>query len=443
MPAQAPTSRRAILIAGGGLLVIRGAAIGLTVLASVVLARAMGVEGYGSYALALSLLSLIGIPVQMGIPTLVLRETSGSAAVGDWGRMRAVWAWATRRIVLMAPLALVAGLGGIALVAPGNAVAVALIGAPLVPLIALGLARDAALRGLHRIMLGQVSETILRPAATLVLIALAWGIGGQRVGPGLAMALSVLAAAIAFGFGIWLLARHRPRQLREAAPAPVDPAWARAIWPLAGLVAVQGLGQHLGVVILGSFAAATDVAHFKIAQSANGLAVVGLGLVSLVIAPRIAHMQARGERAALQRLVAIGAALSLAALLPAVAVLVVWGQPLLSFLYGADYLASWPLLMVLLVGQCVNAFFGTTISLLNMTGNERFTLQGIAVGTATNLVVALALVPGGGAAGGAMGAAIGASTAMVVWNLMLWRSALRRTGIDTTIFGVLRKPVTP
>ncbi|WP_156500608.1 lipopolysaccharide biosynthesis protein [Croceicoccus bisphenolivorans] len=420
-----------LLRAGGGSLAIRIGSLGLTTASSVLFARALGVDGYGNYAMAISVLTLIGIPVQMGLPTLVLRETSTGSMTGRWGRVRGMWAWATKRIAVSALPSLFIGLAIAAAFCSQEAWLVALIGAPLVPLIALGRARDAALRGLHKIIWGQLSDAIGRPLLTFLLIAALWFFANGLVPVEQAMIVTVAAAAAAFVFGALLLRRHSPEAIWHARPEQDSVAWKNAILPLAALAGVQVASQNLGIVIVGALADPTSVALFKIAQSANSLVIVGLGMVAMIVGPRIASLHARGETAALQHLMATGAVFSLATMAPFVLILALWGNPILTALYGAGYSGAFPLLMVLLAGQCVNAFFGAVVTLLNMTGNERITLREMVAGTIVNLALTLALVP----THGAMGAAIASSIAMTVWNVMLWHRSRRVLGIDSTVFG--------
>jgi len=51
-------------------------------LTTVLLARMLGAQGYGIYAYALSLITLLALPVAAGLPKLLIRETSQGLAQG-------------------------------------------------------------------------------------------------------------------------------------------------------------------------------------------------------------------------------------------------------------------------------------------------------------------------------------------------------------------------
>src|SRR5690606_22963194 len=130
----------------------RVVALGSTMATSVVLARALGPSAFGTYAYVFAIVTLLALPSQVGIPTLLVRETAKAQAEEAWPRLKGLWAWATRTIVLTsAGLAIVAG---VVVVLRGDRMGhdlrwTLVAGLILVPLIALGNARGAALNGLR------------------------------------------------------------------------------------------------------------------------------------------------------------------------------------------------------------------------------------------------------------------------------------------------------
>ncbi|MBD3756183.1 MAG: oligosaccharide flippase family protein, partial [Gammaproteobacteria bacterium] len=54
----------------------------------VVLARSLGPDGYGVYAFAFALMSLLMVAAEAGVPTLLMREVAAAEGSGDWGLLR-------------------------------------------------------------------------------------------------------------------------------------------------------------------------------------------------------------------------------------------------------------------------------------------------------------------------------------------------------------------
>lgn len=144
---------RGQLLRGGiGSIVVNVASTLLAVLVTVVLARALGPEQYGVYAYIFALVSLIAILAQFGLPNLVVRETAKAQAREQWGLMRGLWRWTSVTAGLIATvIAALAGIIAWIFADRFNALQLETLGFGLllVPLIALGNLRGAALRGLE------------------------------------------------------------------------------------------------------------------------------------------------------------------------------------------------------------------------------------------------------------------------------------------------------
>src|SRR5690606_19484021 len=106
------------------------------------------------------------------------------------------------------------------------------------PLVALGNIRGAALRGMKKIVAGQLPENVIRPGmlALLVLIAIALG---TRMDPVLAMSLYLASAIISFVVGSMLLYRELPPAVKTVAAEYDTRRWLRAIAPLSLLSGLQ------------------------------------------------------------------------------------------------------------------------------------------------------------------------------------------------------------
>jgi O-antigen/teichoic acid export membrane protein len=85
-------------------------------------------------------------------------------------------------------------------------------------------------------------------------------------------------------------------------------------------------------------------------------------------------------------------------------------------------------LVILCVGQLVNATMGSVSAVLNMTGNERDAMRSVFISATVNVLLNLLLVP----RWGAVGAAIATSTTLIVFNVMMWRLVRLRTGLDSS-----------
>lgn len=402
----------------------------LSFLVAVVLARVLGAEGYGIYAYTLALVTLLALPAQAGLPNLVLRETARGMAQGRPDMVQGVWRWAAWATALLSVVLVVLAAIGLLLWRGGRmelrewTLAWALA---LVPLVALGNLRGAALRGLGRIVAGQLPEFLIRPGLFLVLV-LGFSVAGEgHLSAPAVMALHVVAAAIAFAVGGWLLWQHMPPTVRQSRPQFGGRAWLASTIPLALIAAMQTVNNQADILILGLFRPDEQVGVYRVAVQAATLASFGLQAVNTVVAPRFARLYAKGDLERLQRLATASAQVVLGFNLAVTAFFIVFGKLVLRLVFGPDFLASYIPLLILLVGQFVNSAMGSVGFLLNMTGHERDTARGMAIAAIGNVTLNLFLVPRFGTTGAALATAI----TLIFWNILLWRSVRKRLGINS------------
>lgn len=424
------TSLRSGLAAEGAVtLAIKVTSVVLGLALTVLLARLLGPKGYGQYAFVYSILLILAIPAQMGLPQLVVRETAKADHARDWGLMRGLWVWSHGCALAVASVLFCGVLAWIAL-GDSELRLVALFGTLLVPLLALGDIRGAALRGLGRVILGQLPEQVLRPLFLIVLVLAAAALAGPALSPALAMALHVAAAGMAFAIGTALLLRAAPPGVRAERRRYQARAWLISALPLGLITGLHVINNNVALVILGALRPVEEVGILKVALNAGGLVALGLQSINVLIMPRVVRAYAAGERDRLQTLVTTSARLVLACAVPMVLVFLVAGGWLLETAFGAEYRSGYPALALIALGHLANAGFGSVAVLLNMTGHERDTLLGVGVATAANVAFSLALVP----AYGVLGAAAASTITMLSWNALLCWRVWKRLGMNSTAF---------
>jgi len=424
--------RQQLLEAVRGTVLLRVVSLGSTFLGSVLLARALGVSAFGTYSFVFAIITLLALPSQVGIPKLLVRETAAAQARDEWGSLKGLWGWATK-VILLTSLA-IALLAIVTVLFLTQSVdeetrATLIGGLLLVPLVALGNARAAALKGLRLVIKGQIPDAVIRPVLLLVFVLVYWRVVG-RVSASEAMLWHVGAAAIAFIIGAVLLWRAQPNEIKTVrADYAAARQWRSAAFPLAMISGLEVVSNQTGLVLLGFLRPEADVALFKVATSAAMLMAFGLQITNLVISPHVARFHVLQDRQRLSRLAGLGALGGTAVSLPLFILFALVGESLLSFVYGPEYVGAFAPLMVLAGAQTINAVFGSTGALLNMTGNERFAARWLAVAGGANILLSLILIP----AYGVFGAAWATALSVVIRNVAFWVVARRRLGIDGSV----------
>jgi len=431
---RAELSRGAI-----GSVMLKVASVFLGILLAVFLARALGPAGYGTYAYVFALVSLLAIPAQIGLPSLVVRETAKAHAAKQWGVMRGLWRWSTLAVGLISVLLALLGLGIASMFADRYTsvqLATLAFGLTLVPLVALGNLRGAALLGLRRVVMGQLPEFVLRPG---IMILLVWAgsiyLAPANLSPAHAMGLHAASAMLAFAIGAAILWRARPLELSDVPqPEYATRTWLAAAFPLALVSSMLIINQNTDIIMLGVFKSAEEVGVYKVVVTGAALVVFGLQAINLAISPHFARLHAQGDMERLQRLVTLSARVILLFALPVVLILVFFGDSVLIHVFGKEYISGRIPLAILAVGQLINAAMGSVGPLLMMTGHERDTARGVVISAIVNVILNLILIPPFGITGAAVSAAI----TLTVWNLLMWRDVHRRLGIESMAFRIMR-----
>ncbi|MCJ7583888.1 MAG: flippase [Anaerolineales bacterium] len=400
----------------------------------VTLARLLGAEGYGIYAYVFALVSLLSIPAEFGLPNLVVRETAKALARQEWGAIQGVWRWAGK-IVAILTATLVLGAGVVVVIWGDRFSREQLVtfswGLALVPLIALGDLRGAALRGLNRVIQGQLTEQALLPGFYfLFILGTAFFLSTGNLTPAMAMSLQVLAAALAFAIGSWLLWRATPLEVRRAKPVSEGRRWLASTLPLAFIGGMQLINHRTSILILGLFADSAQVGIYRVADQMSTLVSLGLFAINMVAAPQFARLYALGDMARLQRVATASARVVLSLTLPVVVIFLLFGKPLLKLIFGTEFVPAYSPLTILSLGQLVNSAMGSVAFLLNMTGHEQDTARGMVVAAVANIVLNLVLVP----LWGLKGAALASAVTLTAWNVLLWLAVRRRLKINSMAF---------
>lgn len=417
----------------GGSFFLKISQAGFSFLSTVLLARILGAEGYGIYAYALAFVTLISIPAQAGLPTLVVRETARGMAEGKLGLVQGVWRWSAKVAVLISG-GLILGIGIGFLVLKGCKLNIKewtfLWALLLIPPVSLGNLRGAALRGLHKLIIGQLPEFFIRPFLFLLFLCAVVFFFHHKLTPPQAMIFNVVAAGIAFTIGAWLLYRNTPSNVYKARPVYERERWFGSLIPLAFISSMLLINNQTDIVMLGIFKSPTEVGIYRVAVQMAVVAAFGLEAVNLVVAPRFSTLYTKKEMNRFQHLATRSAQAMFTFNLFITGFFILFGKMFLNLIFGKDFIYAYIPLLILLVGQMINSAAGSVGIILNMTGHEKDTACGMTISAGINVLLNLILIPHFGI----KGAAIATAISMITWNLVLWWFVRKRLDINSLAF---------
>ncbi|WP_245792089.1 lipopolysaccharide biosynthesis protein [Teredinibacter waterburyi] len=305
-------------------------------------------------------------------------------------------------------------------------------------LVAMALQRSVgeAFRGIHNMRMA----SIFAGAFSGIVMALAFGAIAFWLGTCTleqavwisfgAMALSLLVAFVSLGRSVPIF--RPPFSLPS-----------RSLATLALPIFIASLGNivltRADIWLLGMYVADDQVALYGAAARVIGLLGTPMLIAVAITAPVIAQLNARGDREQLQRIVQLVPTFLAMPTLVVIGGLVLWGDSLLSLLYGdVFYAGASNILTILAIGQAGSLIAGVSIQVLLMTNQQQAVLRITLVCTLAAIVAALLVVDQHGINGiavvFAVAIAVQALAAMLVCRMSLglntwvWPPLLRRVG---------------
>jgi len=182
--------------------------------------------------------------------------------------------------------------------------------------------------------------------------------------------------------------------------------------PMAVSAASFLLMQSMDVLMLTKLTTYETVAYYSAAIKLTMIVAIVLASVNSVIAPQISEHYFSKQFNLLKENIKKGTRLIFLVTFPLIIALALLPTLALSF-FGEDYVSAKSALLILLVGQVVNALCGSVGIYLNMTGKQKSFQLILVSALILNIVLNYVLIP----KFGMVGAAIATSASMILWNI--------------------------
>jgi O-antigen/teichoic acid export membrane protein len=430
---SASSLRRQLLYGGigNGLIQAGNKLVGL--IFAVVLARTIGTQGYGTYAYAMAILTLLMIPGEFGTPNLLVREIAAGEARQEWSQIRGIIIRFLQIVFVVSILLATIAATSIYLLGANipetlqNTLLLMLI---LLPVLTLSQTMLYAMRGFQHVVKSQAVGLLARPLLVLIVVALLFTFAPNLRSPQLVMVIQIAVGVLLGGYTIYLLYRYMPPPVRTVTATYKTRQWVGSAIPFILLSSAFLINSQADIIMLGMFQPVEDVGIYRVATQGAGLVAFGLQAVNSVVAPQFAKMYAKNEMALLQRLVTTSARIVLLIATPFALIFIFAGDTLITLIFGAEFAQAYAPLKVLTYGQFFNAAMGSVGFLLTMSGQEKVALKIMLITATLNVMLNLILIP----QFGATGAAIATTITLMLWNIMLYFEVKNRIGILSTAF---------
>lgn len=374
---------------------------------SLVVARFLGAESLGVYAISLSLVVLIGEAGELGLRGGVTRFVGVYLGDGRQGHIRGVVGKAMvisslASVAMALGLWCLAGTIGIRWLNEPRLVPALRILAPTVIFMALSNILAALTQAFRVMTYKVVTQDLIQVGLQLILsvvfIAMGYGLVGVLVANLIA---TVCAFLLLFVLAVRMLYLRTPSQEGSIAVSEL----LKFSLPLFLSRVLTVSSAKINILLLGLFVGAGGVAVFHLASQITVVGALFLSSFNMVFAPIIADLANRKKFDELQHVYQIATRWILTLALPFLAIFALMSGSLLS-LFGPEFvLGSWAL-TILAVAQVFNVGTGSVGIILVMSNHPRVVSYNSAAGLALTVLMNLLLVPQYGLVGAAFAQAI-------------------------------------
>jgi O-antigen/teichoic acid export membrane protein len=406
---------------------------GSSFIIATVLARVLGLEGYGAYSNAIAWVNILAALALFGFNSLLLRDIAILKAQNNWALIKGLLQFSDGLILSISIfLSLILwGVASFLFSAPEkeNLRFSLWIAAPLIPLYTLINLRQSAMRGLQQVPRAMLPDFIIRPGLTLVCIFGVYLIFPNIINVQIVITLSIVVAIIALLISVRWLKIYIPEGFGTTQPQYQIKEWIKSALPMFVIGGTQILIAQSPIILLGMLSNAQNIGYFAVALRVATLLIFLTLAVNVVMGPMIASLYSQGKKNHLQNIIRRTNRLTFAVTFLFSLVFIFFAKNILS-IFGQEFQIAQKALILLTIGYLVDSGFGMSIITLMMTGHERVVASYQAAFAVLLVVLCIILIPSRGYEGVALAFMI----VMIISRFTFSLLAMKKTGINTTIF---------
>lgn len=398
----------------------------------ILLARFLGVAQYGIYIYALTWINVLSLLCQLGMNTSLLRFVAAYNAKREWGLLRGILVRGVHYVLFASMLI---GITASVIVwylyeYIGSERSITFwIAFLLLPILSLTGLRSAGLRALKHVVRAVLPDSFFRPLVIVVLASIYYLYFHQNLQAMHVMVFNLVGALAAFYIGaIWLI-KALPKQVHYSPPIYKEKEWLRVSLPLLFMSGMHLILHQADIIMIGALLDTEQAGIYAVASRIAALVIFGLNAVNAIVAPMISEFYSTKQYQELQKMITLAARIIFSFALAMSLILIIFGEFILD-IFGHEFIEGHMSLLILVVGQVINATVGSVGFLMTMTGHQNQAAMILGVSALINILMNTILI----SIFGMIGAAIATTITIVIWNFMMLVYVWRQLNINPTVF---------
>ncbi|AKB81186.1 Heteropolysaccharide repeat unit export protein [Methanosarcina barkeri 3] len=418
------------IVTGSGV-ILAGTFIGmlLDIITKKVLTSHLAPADFGTYSLALTVISITGafatLGLNEGVPRYIafFRGKHEEQKVHELIISAMIMGLIAGLISVLVSPSLFHALAGNGFDAQGKVLSVVKILIFAVPFTILLNLTVAIYRGFDRTSVNMYFYNIIRPVSLLGFATIAVFIKASLKGVVFADLLSMI-----FTFSIMSVyfikrppVKHKAKQERKIQFSDTTRQLIRYSFPLLITATLLNIMSWIDTIMLGYFKSAEIVGIYNAVYPLVGFLSLVVSSVGFVYVPITSRLWGQNETAPLGSIYAVMTKWCFLLTFPLFALIFVYPEYFITKLYGAQYVSGATSLRILALGFITNSYFGFNYHTLLASGDSDFLMKCSVASAGINIALNFMLIPEYGMIGAAVGTAVSFVSIEVLMTLRAWR----------------------
>lgn len=397
-----------------GIGLINALGYSILLLQSVIFARILGPELFGVFSALLAAIFVFTSPTRVGIATLITKHLSVAEKQCNLTYRKSIIKFSTSvvglYVIACCPILYMTLLELFPEISRFSLAIICTVGV----VASFEAIRASILRCMGNIYLSVILEKIFKTSTILALV-----LGAYFANIEITVDLLVFVLLVSYSlpaiYGVWAISQKLEANFFHTGASIRWKIWLKSISLISLFQGVKNSEGSLYLVWAGATLAFEDVAFLKIALATTALLSFPQNAINTWLGPKLSTNVESGDFPAALRWTNIASGISFAATAIMSMVILLFGSQLVMMLYGAEYMSVINGLLLLALVQMVNSAFGARELLINMAGEERYTIIPSVISIFTGAIVAHMFIE----SDGFEGMILGFSVSSILWRVSL------------------------
>ena len=230
----------------------------------------------------------------------------------------------------------------------------------------------------------------------------------------------------------YFLKNHLPKN-QLSMNISFKPNWTFVSFYIFFIQLVKMFNISINNILINFYEGASAVSLFSVALNISNIVGFALSSINIILAPKISRLYHSSRKKDLQINLRFIAKVNL--IFGSIIALIIfeYGELFLK-LYDNKMVASYPLILVLIIGQLFHVFCGSVTYMMIMTKLEKYAAVSAGISAILNVIMNFIFIP----SHGVIGCCIATTISTIFYNFLSSIIIIRKLKLDTTILAIIR-----